>query len=91
MRAVQICMLARAARYRNFGTFFNRGGHESIKSNRSMHSPDRLAIDYLCIAPIDYLWLVLIIARVPVLPYCSTYIPVPVLVDRYLGVEFSEN
>ena len=24
-----------------------------------MHSPDRLGIDYLCIAPIDYLWLVL--------------------------------
>ena len=29
-----------------------------------MHSPDRLAIDYLCIAPIDYLWLSLKIDRI---------------------------
>ena len=27
------------------------------QNNRSMHSPDRLGIDYICIAPIDYLWL----------------------------------
>ena len=64
MRAVQICMLARAARYRILSSIFNRGGHKSIKYNRSMHSPDRLGIDYLCIAPIDYLWLFLIIDRV---------------------------
>ena len=75
MRAVQMCMLARAARHRNFDTIFNSGGHESIKNNRSMHSPDRLGIDYLylCIAPIDYCWLLL---KIDTLRYRT----VPVLV-----------
>ena len=43
----------------NFCSIFNSGGHKSIKNNRSIHSHDRLGIDYLCIAPIDYLWLIL--------------------------------
>ena len=41
-----------------------------------MHSPDRLSIDYLCIAPIDYLWLFL---RIDTLRYIATGVVVPVL------------
>ena len=48
-----------------FSSIFNCGGHKSIKNNRSMHSPDRLGIDQLCIAPIDYLRVDLIIATLP--------------------------
>ena len=51
-----------------FSSIFNCGGHKSIKNNRSMHSPDRLGIDYLCIAPIDYLRVVLIIANIRYMP-----------------------
>eukprot|EP01048_Picozoa_sp_COSAG05_P007307 COSAG05_NODE_512_length_9090_cov_33.937827_3_plen_97_part_00 len=88
MRAVQICMLARAARSWNFFSIFNCGGHKSIKNNRSMHSPDRLGIDYLhvCIDPIDYLWLLLRIDTLRYATYRYWYyatVPVPVLVQYY--------
>ena len=60
-----------------FWNFFNRGGHESIKNNRSTHSPDRLCIDYLlvCIAPIDYLWLGLKIDSIPTAVHTHGYPP----------------